>query len=72
MERYGRNKGSQAVGRDSAIGRLLEGDCIHTVPEAARRWTIGEYVAKVSVAGIADGFNPLQKAGTVEMIRDDI
>ncbi len=28
-------------------------------------------MAEVSVAGVADGFDPLQKAGTVETVRDD-
>ena len=55
-------------------GRRLErhGDPVHAIAKAARSGAIGKNMAEVGVAGVADGFDPLQKAGTIETVRDDI
>ena len=52
--------------------QLLQRDRVHAVPQAARCRPVGEYVAEVRIAGITDGFYPLQEGRSVKTIRDYI
>lgn len=49
---------------------FLEGNSVHAVPEAAGGGAIGEYVAEVGIAGIADGFDPFEKCRPIEAVRN--
>jgi hypothetical protein len=44
----------------SVCRSFLEINGIQTVAQAARWWSVPEYVAQVRVAGVADGFYPFQ------------
>ena len=57
---------------EDRLRRFFEGNGVHAVAQAARGWAIGEHMAQVSVACVADGFDPLQEAWTIEAICDDV
>ena len=59
---------SSAVG----VSNFLKGNGVHTVAEAARLRAVGENVAEMRLAGVADGFDAFQKGGPVEVIGDDV
>ena len=51
---------------------FAEGYRVHAVAETARGRAIGEDMAEVRSARVADGFDALQEAGPVEVVGDDV
>src|SRR5579862_6126118 len=56
----------------SGLGNLFQCHRVHTVPQATGSGTVGEYVAQMGVAGVADRFNSLQECRSVKTVRNCI